>query len=139
MPHITMRRDTSLSQGTISNNRHNISLISTSHSDNNTTHHNSINRTQHRRYNYQRTNRRIQPETQLSTFFKLAKSGHFGCPKFIFGHISRHFRSKHNFHFFFQNGRRCPFWISKINLINFILSFFSKWPPHTRTYAHTHT
>jgi len=39
----------------------------------------------------------------------------FRCPKFIFFCISRHFRSKRNFHFCFQNGRRRPFWMSEIH------------------------
>ena len=42
-------------------------------------------------------------------FHKMAASGHFGWPKITFNHITRHFRSKRNFSFF---------WF-----------FFSKWPP----------
>ena len=54
-------------------------------------------------------------KTQLSFFFlKMATGGHFGCPKFIFVGISRHFGSKHSFHFFSENGRRWPFWMSEI-------------------------
>ena len=50
-------------------------------------------------------------------FYKLAASGHFGCPKITFGRISVHFRSIHNFFllFFLQNGCRRPFWMSEIH------------------------
>ena len=44
----------------------------------------------------------------LFNFHKMAAGGHFGWPKITFDHISRHFRSIHNFSF---------------------LIFFSKWPP----------
>ena len=44
-------------------------------------------------------------------FYKMAASGHFGCPKITFDLISGHFRSIRNFFFF---GNR-PFWISEFH------------------------
>ena len=38
----------------------------------------------------------------LELFNKMAAVGHFGCPKFIFDHISGHFRSIRNFIYFFN-------------------------------------
>ena len=49
-------------------------------------------------------------------FYKMAASGHFGCPKITFGRISGHFRSIQNFYFLFlQNGCHRPFWMSEIH------------------------
>jgi len=68
----------------------------------------------------------------------MAAGGHFGCLKFTFVCISGHFRSKCNFHFFSQNGRRRPFWMSEIHFrLHFssiqmktqLSFFFTKWPP----------
>ena len=56
----------------------------------------------------------FQIKTQLSFFLKMAAGSHFGRPKFIFVCISRHFRWKQSFCYFFQNGRQQPFWMSVI-------------------------
>jgi hypothetical protein len=83
----------------------------------------------------------FQIQLKLSfLIFKRATGGHFGCPKLIFDCISRHFRSKLNFDYLFQNGRRRPFWISEINFhlhfspfqIQLKLFFLSKWSPHLK-------
>ena len=70
--------------------------------------------------------------------------GHFGCPKLTFDGISGHFRSIQNlfiFKFFWQNGRRRPFWMSTNNFrshfwpfqidtqLYFFWIFWTKWPP----------
>ena len=50
-------------------------------------------------------------------FHKMATGGHFGLSKITFDYISHHIRSIHNFFFklfFFQNGRRRPFWKSDL-------------------------
>ncbi len=47
-------------------------------------------------------------------------------------HCCLHFSSfqiKTQLSLFFRNVRRWPFWIFKVNLINFLLSFFLEWPP----------
>ena len=51
---------------------------------------------------------------------KMAASGHFGWPKMTFYHISRHFRSIHNF--FLQNGCQRPSWMTENH-------FWSHFPP----------
>ena len=42
----------------------------------------------------------FQLKTQLFFFHKMAAGGHFGWQKITFNRITRHFRSKHNFSFF---------------------------------------
>ena len=66
-------------------------------------------------------------EIIFHSFLKMAAGGHFGCLKFFVVCISHHFRSKHNFYFFAQNGRRQPCWMSEIN---FCLHF---WPFQIKT------
>ena len=72
--------------------------------------------------------------------YKMAAGCHFGCPKSTFDRIYGHFRSIQNFFkYFWQNGRRRPFWMSEIHFrshfwpfqINTQLYFFwenlTKW------------
>ena len=83
----------------------------------------------------------FQINKQLS-FNKMAAGGHFGWPNITVNRITGHFRSNRSFYFFlffFQNGRRRPFWMTEhhfwshyppfqINTKLFVLFFF-KWRP----------
>ena len=57
----------------------------------------------------------FQIHTELNFFLifdKMATDGHFGCPNITFDHISGHFSSDVQL-FFWQNGRRRPFWMGR--------------------------
>ena len=76
-------------------------------------------------------------------FYKMAASGHFGCPKITFGRISGHFRSIRNFllNSFYKMAAfghfGCPKftldhisgYFRSIQIFLFFLHFFTKWLP----------